>query len=328
MLFPVSLLFRLLVAMRRGAYRSGLFKTGRVNCVVIVVGNVIAGGAGKTPTTIAIVQHLRERGMQVGVVSRGYGRSGTDIRAVSQSDDATAVGDEPLLMAQATGVPVWVGQARHAAALALLDAHPQTQVIVCDDGLQHFPLYRDIEVCVFDDRGIGNGWMLPAGPLREPWPRAFVKAAGQIQQRELVLHTGSKPAFSGFHATRTLDRSARTRDGDRVPLQSVSARVLALAGIARPSVFFSALAEAGLPVDKTLALPDHYDFSRLNTAQFIGYQVVCTEKDAVKLWKYWPQALAVPLVQTLEPAFLAALDAQVDTALRTKLSFDDGHQTT
>lgn len=328
LLLPIALLFGLLVAMRRSAYRLGLFRVRKVKCVVIVVGNVIAGGAGKTPTTIAIVQHLRQRGIQVGVVSRGYGRTGTGTCAVSENDDATAVGDEPLLIARATAVPVWVGQARHAAALALLEAHPQTQVIVCDDGLQHFPLYRDIEVCVFDDRGAGNGWMLPAGPLRESWPRALVKEVGQIQERELVLHTGSKPAFAGFRATRTLDRSARTRGGDKVPLQAVSAPVLALAGIARPSVFFSELAEAGLPADKTLALQDHFDFGQLNTAQFGGYQVVCTEKDAVKLWKYWPQALAVPLLQTLEPAFLVALDAQVNTALRTKLSFDDGHQTT
>ena len=164
----------------------------------------IALDSWETSTTIALAQHLKARGLQVGVVSRGHGRSGQDVRAVLPSDDAEQVGDEPLLMARATAVPVFVAPRRWDAASALLAAHPQTDIILCDDGLQHYALRRDLEVCVFDDRGLGNGWLLPSGPLREPWPRKPLARVGQTDERLLVLHTGATPAFDGFRAKRTL----------------------------------------------------------------------------------------------------------------------------
>ena len=327
-LSPISMLYGCLVALRRTAYRLQLLKAQRVPCTVIVVGNAVAGGAGKTPTTIGIVQHLCARGLAVGVVSRGYGRSSADVRMVHAGDDAADTGDEPLLIAHATGVPVCVGRNRHAAATHLLEQHPDTQVIVCDDGLQHYPLYRDIEVCVFDDRGVGNGWVLPAGPLREPWPRAAIAAIGQSSERALVLHTGRNPAFGGFTAHRELAQVAHTHDHHTIPLAEIKPPILALAGIATPEAFFASLRAMGVALDKTLALPDHFDFSQLDTDELAGYSVLCTEKDAVKLWKFWPLALAVPLVQTLEPAFLAALDGMLEAAVLAKLSSPHGHQTT
>jgi tetraacyldisaccharide 4'-kinase len=327
LLLPLALLYSALLGLRRLLYRAGFFKSLGVDCAVIVVGNTIVGGAGKTPTTLGIVQHLRGRGLQVGVVSRGYGRSGKDVRSVSKTDDADAVGDEPLLMARATGVPVFVASIRHAAATALLRAHPETQVIVCDDGLQHYGLQRDVEVCVFDDRGTGNGWLLPSGPLRQSWRRVALACVGQRDDRLLVLHTGSKPAFAGFRALRSLAEQSLAHDGRRVPLNELQPPLLALAGIAKPEEFFDALRAQGLLLDRTVALGDHCDFAQFDTRQLQGYQVLCTEKDAVKLWKFWPQALAVPLVQTLDPAFLAALDAMVDQTLAAKLSSTHGHQT-
>lgn len=327
LLAPVSLLYLTIVGLRRLGYRLGLWPSQRVNCSVIVVGNAVAGGAGKTPTTIGIVQHLRARGFAVGVVSRGYGRSTTDVRAVDGRDAAEVVGDEPLLIARATDVPVYVGRNRHAAATALLQQHPHTQVIVCDDGLQHYPLFRDVEVCVFDERGVGNGWVLPAGPLREPWPRTALQASGQDDKRLLVLHTGHHKAFVGFTAYRALAKHARARDGQPIALNALQQPVLALAGIAKPDEFFSSLRALGVELQATLPLPDHFDFSQLDTERLQGHQVLCTEKDAVKLWKVWPEALAVPLLQTLEPAFLAALDTMLDGVLRAKLSSPHGHQT-
>jgi tetraacyldisaccharide 4'-kinase len=327
LLLPMTLVYAALLGLRRWFYRVGLFKSLRVDCTVVVVGNAIVGGAGKTPTTIGIVQHLRGRGIGVGVVSRGYGRSLDDVRSVKTSDDAAAVGDEPLLIARATGVPVFVARDRHAAAAALLLAHPETQVIVCDDGLQHFGLWRDIEVCVFDDRGHGNGWHLPSGPLREAWPRTALACVGQRDNRQLVLHTGTRPAFNGFHAQRSLAGRALAQDGRLIALVEISPPLLALAGIAKPNDFFDALRKQGLVLEKTLALSDHADFSHMDTAALHGYQVLCTEKDAVKLWKVWPHALAVPLVQTLEPAFLTALDTLLDQTLAAKLSSSHGHQT-
>ncbi|MCX8521893.1 MAG: tetraacyldisaccharide 4'-kinase [Rhodoferax sp.] len=327
-LSPLGVMFRLLVALRRLAYGWGLLRSRGVPCAVVVVGNVVLGGAGKTPTTIAIVQYLQGRALRVGVVSRGYGRTDSAVRAVASSDDASAVGDEPLLIARATGAPVWVGRDRHAAAQALLAAHPQVQVLVCDDGLQHLHLQRDVEVCVFDNRGIGNGWLLPAGPLREPWPGQYrLSSAKNDTPQLLVLHTGTHPAFAGFRATRSLAPVAHSGTHRHVRLNALPGPVLAVAGIAQPQTFFWALEAAGVRVEKTLALPDHHSFEDLDVRQFQGFDVVCTEKDAVKLWQRWPAAWAVPLVQTLEPAFLQALDSRVDAAISTKLSSPHGHQT-
>lgn len=329
LLLPVTLLYFILLTLRRGLYRAGLLRAQRVPCAVIVVGNTIVGGAGKTPTTIGIVQHLQSRGLAVGLVSRGYGRTERKVCAVTPASDPGVAGDEPLLLARATQAAVFVGPQRHAAAMALLAAYPHTQVIVCDDGLQHYPLYRDLEVCVFDNRGTGNGWLLPSGPLREPWPRKALACVGQRDARLLVLHTGTQPAFEGFRARRRLAPDALTVDARAVPLHALPTALplLALAGIAMPEPFFASLRALGLVLEKTLALPDHFDFARLDTAQLQGYLVLCTEKDAVKLWKYWPQALSVGLQQTLEPLFLQALDSQLDGILAAKLSSGHGHQT-
>jgi tetraacyldisaccharide 4'-kinase len=327
LLLPMSLLYFGLVALRRFLYRAGIFPSQRVDCAVLVVGNAIVGGAGKTPTTIGIVQNLKARGLNVGVVSRGHGRSAQDVRSVAATDDADQVGDEPLLIARATGVPVFVAPRRWDAARALLAAHPQTQLIVCDDGLQHYALHRDVEVCVFDDRGVGNGWLLPSGPLREPWPRPPLAAVGQRNDRMLVLHTGTSPAFGGFWAQRTLSAQAIASDARHVKLGDLHAPLLALAGIAQPEIFFASLRAQGLVLDVTMPLPDHFDFAQLDTTRLQGYQVLCTEKDAVKLWKHLPAALAVPLIQTLEPAFLTALDDMLNSLIPTKLSSRHGHQT-
>jgi len=332
LLWPVSLIFWTLVGLRRQLYRWGLFKTQRVDALVIVVGNVIAGGAGKTPTVIALVQHLQAQQHQVGVISRGYGRQGNaciEVQADSRPQDA---GDEPLLIRRATQAPVFVGRTRHEAARALLACYPQTRVILCDDGLQHYGLYRDVEICVFDDRGTGNGWLLPAGPLREPWPRHAVSRVGQRDDRLLVLHTGNRPAFAGFTAHRSLAPFAVGSDHTRIPLETLRAPgakpLIAIAGIAQPESFFSMLRALGLPLAKTVALPDHYHFDSFFRTIGEGYRIICTEKDAEKLWPTAPDALAIPLVFRPDPAFFAALDTTIAERLPSKLSSAHGHKTT
>ena len=310
-LWPLSLAFGALAGLRRGAYRRGLFKSERVPVPVIVVGNVVAGGAGKTPVVIALVQHLRARGLAVGVVSRGYGRTLRDCHEVRADSTAAQVGDEPLLVARRAGVPVWVAPRRAQAARALLAAHPGTRVIVCDDGLQHYGLQRDIEICVFDEPGIGNGWLLPAGPLRERWPRSA----------DLVLRTGTPVGIAGFDAIRRLSAFAMRADGSRAELSALKSRPLTtVAGIARPDAFFAMLRSAGLQLEQTLALPDHHDF---RTDPAPGRELVCTEKDAVKLWRVRPDAWAVALELEIEPGFWAALDRLLDA----KLSSAHGSQT-
>ena len=315
LLLPVAWLYGALSALRRQLFRWQWLRSQRADAFVIVVGNVVAGGAGKTPTVIALVRHLQAQGHAVGVVSRGYGRETASCVAVDANSDVQDVGDEPLLIHRATSAPVWVGRDRWRTACALLASHPATRVIVCDDGLQHYRLWRDLDVCVFDDRGCGNGWLLPAGPLREPWPRHAVAAVGQRADRMLVVHTSGPTPPGAFGAQRHLSGVVLGKQGAASPLLALNALgrlpVIALAGIARPEVFFSMLRQTGLVLAQTQALPDHFDFRQADTASWAGYQLICTEKDAPKLWKIAPDAVSVALEQSIEPAFFDAIDHQL-----------------
>jgi tetraacyldisaccharide 4'-kinase len=305
LLWPVSLVYGLITSLRRSLYALGVFKTNRVRAKVIVVGNVVAGGAGKTPVVMALVMHLQARGWHVGVVSRGYGRSSTDCREVQDNSTADEVGDEPALVKLTCHAPVFVAAQRFEAASALLAKYPETQIIVCDDGLQHHALHRDLEICVFDDRGIGNGFLLPAGPLREPWPRPT----------DLVLHTGVRASSvqDAFTARRALASYALRVDSSSMPLSELRGKpLLAVAAIAQPEAFFNMLRDQGLSLAKTLALPDHYNFNQWVRPAVKSHTLVCTEKDAVKLWRTHPDALAIPLVLTPQPEFLSAVDGAIE----------------
>lgn len=305
-LWPLSRLYGALAARQRARDAQ---TAQRLPVPVAVIGNVVAGGAGKTPTTLAVVQHLITRGWQPGIVSRGHGRRTDDCRAVPPDGDPRDVGDEPLLLRQRTNVPVWVARQRADAGRALLAAHPDCDILVCDDGLQHTALARDVEICVFDARGVGNGWLLPAGPLREPWPRPV----------DLVLHTEAgaapiamPPQTVAFTALRRLDKHALRADGTRVPLAALRGQPLAaVAAIARPEAFFAMLRGVGLNVADEIALPDHYDYESWSRPPGLARTVICTEKDALKLWRVQPDALAVPLVLDVPPGFFTALDERL-----------------
>lgn len=328
LLWPMAGLFGLLVRLRCSLYRAGFLRSEKMPVPVVVVGNVLAGGAGKTPTVIALVQHLQATGLRVGVVSRGYGRSADCCTEVLLTTPPEQSGDEPALIRRATQAPVFVATRRVDAARALLAAHPATQVIICDDGLQHYALQRDIEIAVFDDRGAGNGWLLPAGPLREPWPDRLHRGAGPDGRGiDLVLHTGALPVFDGFRSKRRLADHALRADGSPVALASLAgSALLAVAGIAKPQAFFDMLAARGLTLAEARALPDHYDFDSYPQASDSGYTLICTEKDAVKLFPRQTGVLAVPLVFEPEPAFFAAFDALLASRL-SPLTSPHGHQT-
>ncbi|MGA8787034.1 MAG: tetraacyldisaccharide 4'-kinase [Polaromonas sp.] len=326
LLWPVAQLHGLLVRLRQTLYRSGLLPSERFRVPVIVVGNIVVGGGGKTPLVMALVKHLQAQGLQVGVVSRGYARSGHESLEVRPETPIHESGDEPALIRRTTGAPVFVARQRTHALRDLLAAYPATAVVVCDDGLQHYALQRDIEIAVFDDRGAGNGWLLPAGPLREPWPER------QQQGVDLVLHTGNKPAFEGFTSSRQLADHAVAADGSLVALAALQGPALvALAGIASPEAFFSMLRARGLTLKKTIALPDHHNFADVDLGAYAGQTVLCTEKDAVKLFALPGLAdlklLAVPLAFSPEPAFFAALDALL-APLLSQLPSRHGHQIT
>jgi tetraacyldisaccharide 4'-kinase len=317
-LWPLSLLLRLLVRLRQGLYLSGLLKRHSAPVVVVVVGNVVAGGGGKTPTVIALVEHLRACGLKPGVISRGYGRRTSkdhDCREVRPDSPVEEAGDEPALIRRRTGVPVFVARRRIDAARALLTAYPEVNIILSDDGLQHLALARDIEICVFGDRGLGNGRLLPAGPLREPWPRYV----------DLVLHTGQQPAFTGHAAKRALANMAVDALGRQVALDTLSGPLAAVAGTAQPQAFFDMLRARGLTLTRADALPDHADgadYARWYSAlkSETPCTVLCTEKDAAKLWRICPEALAVPLVFELPPAFLDEFDRLLHAAFSAHLS--------
>lgn len=318
--WPTSLLYGALVRLRGWLYRLHLLKTERVKVPLVVVGNVVAGGVGKTPVVMALVEHWQAQGLAVGVISRGYGRRTPGCLEVMAHTRAQDVGDEPSLIQRRTQAPVFVAERRIDAARALLAAYPQTQLIVSDDGLQHLALHRDLEIGVFDDRGVGNGWLLPAGPLREPWPRPL----------DLVVHTGQHPAFAGFAARRTLADWAQRADGSRVALSELASwatsmaatsthepkpPLFALAGIAQPEAFFAMLRTRGVHPEHTLSLPDHNEFESASCNEYKLYSLICTEKDAVKLWPLRPDALAVPLICTLPEAFFKQLDAHITDLL-------------
>lgn len=282
-LWPLSLLYHALTAARRALYRAGWLQAQAMPVPVVVVGNLIAGGAGKTPTVLAIVELLRHAGWRPGIVSRGYGRAAGGVAEVGAASAARDVGDEPLLLRRRSCAPVFVARDRPLAAQALLQAHPEVDVIVSDDGLQHLPLARDVEVLVFDDRGVGNGWLLPAGPLREPLP-------ARLGPAQLVLYNAAAPTtpLPGTLARRGLAGAVRLADWwDRAEpsmaaLQSLAGRpVLAAAGMAAPERFFAMLREAGLQ-PLPLPLPDHHDFDTLPWPEETS-EVLVTEKDAVKL---------------------------------------------
>ena len=322
-LWPLSRLYALLVALRRTLYRTGLLRSHHPGRPVIVVGNVIAGGAGKTPVVIATVQHLQARGWRPGVISRGYGRNTRDCREVLPDSPPSEVGDEPLLIAQACGVPVVVAAQRTQAAQTLLAGHPEVDVIVCDDGLQHWALARDIDICVFNDQGTGNGFLLPVGPLREPWPRQAWLGKPWPRAVDLVLHAGPAPRGNApaFALQRQLANHAVRADGAQVPLSSLRGQpLLALAAIARPEDFFTMLRAQGLTLTDCMALPDHFDFDSWKRPTSKHCTLICTEKDAVKLWRHCPDALAVPLQVHINPGFFAALDALLAPARLSSVS--------
>lgn len=289
-LLPVAWLYGGAVLFKRAAHHWGWLRTDKLDVPVIVVGNVVVGGAGKTPTVMALVQALREAGWTPGVISRGHGGASSHApRPVLASSHASDVGDEPLQIQRATGAPVFVAQRRIDAGRALRRAHPEVNVVLTDDGLQHWALHRDVSVVVMDDRGVGNGWLLPAGLLREPWPPA------PQNWPSLVLHQRPKhqpcaecPMPVGlpqFEATRSLSPWAINGLGETTAWADWgNTPITAVAGVARPEVFFDMLRQGGLTALSTHALPDHASLDDYAAWASLDTPLLCTDKDAVKLF--------------------------------------------
>jgi tetraacyldisaccharide 4'-kinase len=306
-LAPLTPLFTLGAAVRRALYRGGVLRVGRLPVPVVVVGNISVGGSGKTPLVIALASALARAGRHPGIVSRGYGRrraSAAPVLVTAATDPAIS-GDEPALLARA-GFPVAVAPDRVAAGRALLAAYPECDVVIADDGLQHYALARDVEIAVVDGaRGFGNGWRLPAGPLREAKDRlasvdAVVVQAAEGDPQWVALPNAYRMTLSGstFHGVADPKCIAHRDafDGEGVH---------AIAGIGNPARFFATLTALGIR-PACHAFPDHHAFVAGDLAFPGARAILMTEKDAVKCAGFADtHCWYLPVTATIDPALVA-----------------------
>lgn len=295
LLWPASIVFAFVVFSRRLLYKLRLLKSVHPGIAVIVVGNLTVGGSGKTPLVLWIAQFLKAKGWSPAIVSRGYGGKVEGARAATVASEAEDVGDEPIVLSRRSGCPVWVGPDRVQVIKALRARHPDVDVVVLDDGLQHYRLRRDLEIAVVDSRGFGNGFLLPAGPLREP--------ASRLRSVDAVVSHGSDR--KGYRMQLEGDTAHRMIDArDRQPLQAFRGqKVHAVAGIGNPSRFFVHVGKAG-PRVVPHPFPDHHRFIPEELEFGDEAPVLMTEKDAVKLRRYArPNWWVLPVTARLDPAF-------------------------
>ena len=296
LLTPVALVFGALSTARRFFFKLGWLKTTKLPLPVLVVGNRIVGGAGKTPTSIAIIEHLKAKGWTPGVLTRGYKAKSSGhprpllLDASSQQVlTASDCGDEPWLIWRRTQVPIVIDPIRVRGGQAMIQQHPEVDILVCDDGLQHWALSRDLEIVVFDERGQGNGWLLPAGPLREP---IETESISDLVTAPIVLYNAPHPStrLPGYCVQKSTAPLVSLSDWWQgganpgkplTPQQAGNQQVWALAGIAQPHRFFDQLRAMGWQVHGH-PLADHADLSTLLWPHDVSH-VIVTEKDAVKL---------------------------------------------
>ncbi|WP_251927694.1 tetraacyldisaccharide 4'-kinase [Raoultella planticola] len=289
LLLPLSWLYGLVSGLIRLSYRLGLKKAWRAPVPVAVVGNLTAGGNGKTPVVIWLVEQLQQRGIRVGVVSRGYGGKAASYPLLLSNDTSTAeAGDEPVLIFQRTGAPVAVSPERREAVQALLHAH-DLQLIITDDGLQHYKLARDKEIVVIDgERRFGNGWWLPAGPMRE--------RASRLRSVDAIIVNGGVAQAGEIPMQLRPGLAVNLRSGERRDVASFE-NVVAMAGIGHPPRFFATLESCDVLPVKTVALADHQALTQASVSALVNPQqtLLMTEKDAVKCrgfaesnWWYLP----------------------------------------
>lgn len=300
--WPLAALYGSLTAVRRGLYRIGAWRAVRLPVPVVVIGNLTAGGTGKTPLAIALAAALRERGWRPGVVSRGHGGSERGPLLLGETPDPRAVGDEPCLI-RASGVPVAIGRDRPAAAALLVAG--RCNVVIADDGLQHYRLARDVEICVIDGvRRFGNGHLLPAGPLREPLCR--------LARTDLRVCNGGVPQPGEYAMQLVGSEAVALVGGGMRPLAAFAGqRVHAVAAIGNPGRFFSALRAAGIDVVEH-AFADHHAFVAGDFAFGDAAPVLMTDKDAVKCSGFaQPDWWRMPVRAALPVAFFDAVVARI-----------------
>jgi tetraacyldisaccharide 4'-kinase len=281
---PAGLLFQAISSLRRLAFHKHWLASRKLGVPVIVVGNIAVGGSGKTPVVIWLCAALRRRGWHPGILSRGYGGTARIPTAVTPESSPTTVGDEPVLLARRTGCPLWIGSDRAAVGAALLAAHPEVNILVTDDGLQHYRLQRDAEIVVLDEAILGNLWPMPAGPLREPPAR--------LANANLLIDNGPlSPALLARlpplrHAAMQLEPGRFYRLANQAETCTAAAfgaqATHAIAGIGHPERFFETLRTLGITLASSRGLPDHHALTTADLSVPAGEVLLLTEKDAVK----------------------------------------------
>lgn len=300
LLWPLSFLYGCLSALRRQVYHRGLLPSRHFPVPVLVIGNITVGGTGKTPMTLALIKRLQQEGFRPGVVSRGYGGSAAYPLRVSDSVGVEETGDEPMTIFRRSGVPVVVDPKR-PRAVSLLLQDTDCDLVLSDDGLQHYALARDIEIAVVDGaRGLGNQLLLPAGPLRE--------TAARLASVDYVIVNGDGFSFPGAYPMQLVPEPWQNLHKAKQPLPEPGSRIHAVAGIGNPERFFTQLRAQGFEV-MAHAFPDHHAYVAADFAFSDGAPVVMTEKDAVKCmdlaadsWWFVPVSADLP-----EPFYLSLL---------------------
>lgn len=283
LLIPLSWLFGAIVYVRRTLYQIGILKSVRLNVPVIVVGNISVGGTGKTPMVIWLANTLKQQGYQPGIISRGYGGRAKQVTEVFAHSNPQQVGDEPVLITKRTACPMFIGADRVSAGKALLAAHPNCNVMISDDGLQHYRLARDMEIALINSKdGFGNRLLLPAGPLREKIAR--------LQTVDAIVDSANEPSL---HFAKKLPQKFNLKlQGDIIlPVNGVASgqhveffkhkKLVAIAGIGKPARFFNQLSSMGLHFE-SISFADHHQYSADDLLIFAGKTLLMTEKDAVK----------------------------------------------
>jgi tetraacyldisaccharide 4'-kinase len=297
-LVPLSWVFALLIWLRRLCYQFGILKSHALPVPVVVVGNINMGGSGKTPVVMWLVKQLKAKGFYPGVISRGYGAKITAVTSVVADSNAADIGDEPLLIAKRCDCPVWVGANRVQAGLALLKAHPECNVIISDDGLQHYRLKRNVEIAVVSSDALGNRRLLPAGPLREPVKR--------LDEVDAIIFNGEKTIAEAFEMQLVGEQFYNLAD-ETVKATAADFKrksIKAFAGIGNPERFFEHLRKLGLSF-AGVSFDDHYAFSPEDLANFDCDVLLMTEKDAVKCKPFAvPHHWVLPVEASIDGALL------------------------
>ena len=321
---PLALVAHALYWLRCAAYRWGLRPVTRLDVGVVIVGNITVGGTGKTPLVAWLGEALKRAGRVPGIVCRSYRARARAPARVEPAGDPQLHGDEAVLLARLQSCPVWSGPNRAATALALSRAHPEIDVVICDDGLQHYALARDCEIAVVDAlRGMGNGMLLPAGPLREP--------ASRLRSVDAVVMHGDGAQPNDQHASRrfamrlagatfyNLIEPSRTASADRFE----GKRVVAVAGIGNPDRFFTHLRDLGIRFHAQ-PLPDHHRFEARELLALDAEIVLMTEKDAIKCRAFAdPRMWVLPVVAEVSDALVALVIACISRKHRDGDRFPD-----